>query len=153
VGRLAIPRLHVRAMVREGDGERTLSLALGHIPGTALPGQKGNIGIAGHRDRLFRDLRNVGANDEITLETPRTTYVYRVEKTQIVKPENIGVLNNGPASELTLVTCYPFEYVGAAPDRFIVKAQLVMSSSDNDSIHPKPVVARRSHSKRSSLQP
>jgi sortase A len=132
VGRLAVPRLHVRAMVREGDTDRTLSIALGHIPGTALPGQQGNVGIAGHRDSLFRGLRNVAANDEITFETPDARYVYRVEGTQIVKPEDVGVLKPGPASELTLVTCYPFEYVGSAPDRFIVKARLVSQLAPKD---------------------
>jgi LPXTG-site transpeptidase (sortase) family protein len=125
VGRLAVPRLHVRAMVREGESDHTLSIALGHIPGTALPGQQGNVGIAGHRDSLFRGLKKVAANDEITFETASASYVYRVESTQIVKPEDVGVLKPGPVPELTLVTCYPFEYVGSAPDRFIVKARLV----------------------------
>jgi sortase A len=138
VGRLAIPRLNVRAMVREGAGERTLSLALGHIPTTALPGQPGNIGIAGHRDTLFRSLRNIAADDEITFETPRATYVYRVEATRIVKPEDVQVLNPGPIRELTLVTCYPFEYVGSAPDRFIVKAQLISENAGNNEIHEEP---------------
>lgn len=97
VGRLAVPRLHVRAMVREGDSDQTLRIALGHIPGTALPGQAGNVGIAGHRDSLFRGLRNVAANDEITFETPDANYVYRVESRQIVKPEDVGVLKPGPS--------------------------------------------------------
>jgi len=146
VGRLAIPRLNMRAMVREGTGDRTLRLAAGHIPGTALPGQPGNIGIAGHRDTLFRSLKDVAANDEITLETPHNTYVYRVESTRIVKPEQVEVLNSGPTRELTLVTCYPFGYVGSAPDRFIVKAQLVLENAGGNDIetpespvHPKPV--------------
>jgi sortase A len=138
VGRLAIPRLRVRAMVREGTGERTLSLALGHIPGTALPGQLGNTGVAGHRDTLFRSLRNVAANDEITFETTRGTYVYRVESTQVVKPEDVAVLDPGPTRELTLVTCFPFEYVGSAPDRFIVKAQLVSESPGTNDIQEQP---------------
>ena len=101
VGRLAIPRLHVRAMIREGTAERTLSLALGHIPGTAFPGQSGNVGVAGHRDSLFRGLRDIAANDEITFETPRARYVYRVESTQIVKPQQTEVLDPGPRPELT----------------------------------------------------
>ncbi len=134
VGRLAVPRLHIRAMVREGDSDQTLSVALGRIPGTALPGQQGNVGIAGHRDTLFRGLKHVTANDEITFETPDANYVYRVEGTQIVKPEDVGVLKPGPASELTLVTCYPFEYVGSAPDRFIVKARLVSQLASQQDI-------------------
>jgi sortase A len=138
VGRLAIPRLNVRAMVREGTGERTLGLALGHIPGTALPGQKGNIGVAGHRDTLFRALKDVAANDEITFETPHDTFVYRVENTRIVKPEDVQVLDPGPTRELTLVTCYPFEYVGSAPDRFIVKAKLISDTAGDNDIHEQP---------------
>jgi sortase A len=139
VGRLAIPRLNVRVMVREGADARTLSLALGHIPGTALPGQRGNMGVAGHRDTLFRGLRNVAANDEITFETPGATYVYRVTTMRIVKPQDVQVLDPGPTRELTLVTCYPFEYVGSAPDRFIVKAQLISVNTGNNEIHQEPV--------------
>lgn len=125
VGRLVIPRLHLGEIVREGDGERTLSLALGHIPGTALPGQGGNVGIAGHRDTLFRSLRSIGKNDRIQFQTLDGSYDYRVESIEIVKPNDVGVLAPGPYPELTLVTCYPFYYVGAAPDRFIVKARQV----------------------------
>jgi sortase A len=138
VGRLAIPRLHVRAMVREGDGDHILSVALGHIPGTAFPGQRGNVGIAGHRDSLFRGLRNVGVNDEINIETSRGSYVYRVESTKIVTPEHTEVLDQGSARELTLVTCFPFEYVGAAPNRFIVKARLVSEDAVENDIHEEP---------------
>jgi sortase A len=125
VGRLSIPRLRVRSIVREGDGNGVLSLALGHIPGTALPGQPGNIGVAGHRDTLFRELRNISPRDQIVLQTLDKRYVYQVEGTRIVKPANIDVLDPGSKPELTLVTCYPFQYIGAAPDRFIVKARLV----------------------------
>jgi len=140
LGRLAVPRLHIRAMVREGDSDRTLSIALGRIPGTALPGQQGNVGIAGHRDSLLRGLKDIAANDEITFEAPDASYVYRVEGTQIVKPEDVGVLKPGPAPELTLVTCYPFEYVGSAPDRFIVKARLVsqLAPAAANAIHEDP---------------
>lgn len=139
VGRLSIPRLHVRAMIRQGVTSPILSVALGHIPGTALPGQPGNIGIAGHRDTLFRALRNIAANDEITFETPQATYTYRVKSTQIVNPEDVAVLNPGPAPELTLVTCYPFEYIGAAPQRFIVKATLVSRNADQNHIPQAPL--------------
>lgn len=142
VGRLTIPRLHVRAMVREGDSDHTLRVALGHIPGTSFPGQIGNTGIAGHRDSLFHNLKDVAADDEITFETPRARYVYRVESTQIVKPEHTEVLKQGPARELTLVTCFPFEYVGSAPDRFIVKARLISDNAVANIIHEDdPAVA------------
>lgn len=125
IGRLAIPRLHMRAVVREGAGQDTLDVALGHIPGTALPGQPGNAGIAGHRDTLFRGLRHIEKNDLIEFQTPAANYDYQVESTSIVKPDDVAVLHASQRPEMTLVTCYPFYYVGSAPDRFIVKARLV----------------------------
>jgi sortase A len=124
IGRLEIPRLNMRAVVREGAGQDTLDVALGHIPGTALPGQPGNAGIAGHRDTLFRGLRHIEKNDVIEFQTPAGTYNYKVENTSIVKPDDVAVLRASQQPELTLVTCYPFYYVGSAPDRFIVKARL-----------------------------
>lgn len=125
VGRLEIPRLRMRAMVREGIDPGTLDLALGHIPGTAWPGQSGNVGVAGHRDTLFRGLRQIERNDLIQFQTLAASYTYRVESTEITKPRDVGVLGAGQYPEITLVTCYPFNYVGSAPDRFIVKARLV----------------------------
>lgn len=129
IGRLRIPRLHVSAMVREGVGESTLRVALGHIPGTALPGTPGNVGLAGHRDTLFRPLRQIRRGDLIRLETLRGTYIYRVEKTEIVWPSNVSVLRFGDQAELTLVTCYPFYYVGAAPKRFVVQARQISATA------------------------
>jgi sortase A len=125
LGRLVIPRLNLRAVVREGAGEGTLDVALGHIPGTALPGQSGNVGIAGHRDTLFRGLRAIADDDLIQLQTTAGTFNYRVASTDIVKPSDVEVLRATAKPELTLVTCYPFYYVGSAPNRFIVKAHLV----------------------------
>lgn len=125
LGRLTIPRLEVNSMVREGDDETTLSLALGHIPGTALPGQTGNVGVAGHRDTLFRALRKIHKDDTIQFETLSGTHVYEVDSTRIVKPEDVAVLRAGAQPSLTLVTCYPFYYVGSAPERFIVRAHEV----------------------------
>jgi len=125
IGRLAIPRLNMRAVVREGAGRDTLDVALGHIPGTALPGQPGNAGIAGHRDTLFRGLRKIEKDDVIEFQTPAGSYNYKVESTGIVKPDDVAVLHASKYPEMTLVTCYPFYYVGSAPDRFIVKARLV----------------------------
>jgi sortase A len=124
LGRLVIPRLHLRAMVREGADDGTLAVALGHVPGTALPGRAGNVAIAGHRDTLFRCLRKISKNDSIVFETIHGSYTYRVEDTSIVKPGDVGVLAAGTYSEITLITCYPFYYVGPAPDRFIVRARL-----------------------------
>jgi sortase A len=125
LGRLVVPRLHLSAMVREGDGSDILEVALGHIPGTALPGQKGNVGVAGHRDTLFRALRGIRDDDVIEFQTVDADYQYRVLSTQIVKPQEVSVLRAGDAPEITLVTCYPFYYVGSAPKRFIVKARQV----------------------------
>ena len=128
IGRLRIPRLQVSSMVREGIGESTLRVALGHIPGTALPGSPGNVGLAGHRDTLFRPLRQIRRDDLIRLETLGGTYTYRVERTEIVWPKNVSVLRVGRQPELTLVTCYPFYYVGAAPKRFVVRAREISAS-------------------------
>jgi len=137
LGRLTIPRLQLTATVREGVSENTLSRALGHIPDTALPGQRGNVGVAGHRDTLFRELRNIQKNDLIRFETLHGTYLYQVDSTQIVKPEDVSVLNAKQYPELTLVTCYPFYYVGSAPDRFIVKARQVQDASKGEQLTKK----------------
>jgi len=128
IGRLVIPRLHLSAIVREGADGRTLRLALGHIPGTSLPGQNGNVGVAGHRDTLFRDLRKISKNDLILFDTFTGKYAYRVEITKIVRPQDVSVLKAGDHPELTLVTCYPFYYIGSAPGRFIVKARQLSTS-------------------------
>jgi sortase A len=125
VGRLIIPRIHLRAMVREGDDDDTLGVALGHIPSTALPGHRGNVGVAGHRDTLFRGLAQVARNDEIELDTATQTYTYKVDEMSIVTPETVSVLAPGHRDQLTLVTCYPFNYLGSAPKRYIVQAHLI----------------------------
>ena len=125
IGRLEIPRLGLSAMVREGADDRTLRKAVGHIPGTALPGIVGNVALAGHRDTFFRPLRNIRKGDAIDLQTERGTYRYVVESTNIVGPRDVGVLAASGGETLTLVTCYPFYYVGSAPKRFIVRATQV----------------------------
>jgi sortase A len=125
VGRLTIPRLHLSAIVREGVGRDTLGFAVGHIPGTAFPGQSGNVAVAGHRDTLFLGLKGIQANDVVKFETLEGSYEYQVKSTEIVKPQDVSVLNPGKYDELTLVTCYPFSYIGPAPDRFIIKAREV----------------------------
>jgi sortase A len=125
LGRLTIPRLHVSAMVREGTDTGTLQLAVGHIASTALPWQDGNVCLAAHRDTLFRPLRDIHKSDLIRFDTAKGTYMYRVESTQIVGPQDVEVLRASHEPELTLVTCYPFNFVGSAPDRFIVRARQV----------------------------
>lgn len=122
IGRIEIPRLGVSAVIRAGIDAKTLRLAVGHIPGTAVPGDAGNIGLAGHRDTFFRRLEGIRADDEIRIVTPEGTFRYRVENTRVVSPKDTWVLNPTPAGALTLVTCYPFTYIGSAPDRFIVRA-------------------------------
>jgi sortase A len=125
IGKLLIPRLGITAVVDEGVDGKTLALSVGHIPSTALPGQPGNVGIAGHRDTFFRPLRNIQRNDIITLTTLHGEYRYRVISTRVVGPYDIAVLDSDGNEILTLVTCYPFYFVGSAPDRFIVRAERV----------------------------
>jgi sortase A len=123
VGRMKIPRLNISVAIAEGTAAATLRRAVGHISGTALPGQSGNIGIAGHRDTLFRSLRNARQGDSILLVTSQGEYRYRVVSTRIVPPTEVAVLRPDGHEILTLVTCYPFYFIGPAPDRFIVRAE------------------------------
>ncbi|HZT33392.1 MAG TPA: class D sortase [Bryobacteraceae bacterium] len=125
LGQLEIPRLGVSVMVVEGVDQEDLRRAAGHLPGTALPWQTGNVAIAAHRDTFFRPLCGIRKNDAVTLRTLRGAYRYRVVSTSVVRPEDTRVLNAGTRDSLTLVTCFPFHYVGAAPMRFIVRAERV----------------------------
>jgi len=109
-------------MVEEGLDALTLTRAVGHIPGTALPGEPGNVGIAGHRDTFFRALRDLQPQDEIDFTTHSGRYHYVVESLRIVEPDNVSVLKPDEGHTLTIVTCFPFEYIGKAPRRFIVRA-------------------------------
>jgi sortase A len=122
LGWIEIPRLGILAVVAHGDDSGTLSRAVGHIPGTALPGQGGNVGLAAHRDTFFRPLEDMRGDDTIRLVMPEGVYEYRVEAATIVKPDRIDVLESTTASTLTLVTCYPFEYIGLAPYRYVIRA-------------------------------
>jgi sortase A len=125
LGRIEISSIGLTAMVMEGVDGRTLRHAVGHIPGTPLPGQQGNVALAGHRDTFFRGLRNIHKDDEITLTTLHGSYRYRVDSAQVVEPEDIEVLSATTDDILTLVTCYPFYFVGPAPKRFIVRAHRI----------------------------
>jgi sortase A len=125
LGRIEISTLGLKAMVLEGTDARTLRHAVGHIPGTPLPGQRGNVAITGHRDTFFRPLRNIRKNDEIRLTTLSGSYRYEVDAIKVVRPEDTKVLDNSDDAILTLVTCYPFYYVGPAPMRFIVRAHRI----------------------------
>ena len=125
VGRVDIPRLGVSVVVVEGTSSSVLRRAAGHIAGTFLPGQLGNVGISAHRDTFFRPLRNIQRDDVVTVTTLRGEYRYRVVSTKVVNPEDVEVLNSDGSEVLTLVTCYPFYFVGPAPSRFIVRAERI----------------------------
>ena len=126
IGEIEVPRLGLKAIVVQGDSEKLLRRAVGHLPETALPGEAGNVALAGHRDGLFRPLRNVRPGDSITLRTPEREFQYQVEWTAVVSPTAVRVLQPTSKSALTLVTCFPFYYIGAAPERFIVRAREIM---------------------------
>src|SRR5215813_2817004 len=121
---LRIPRLRLEVPVLEGTDEWTLDRAAGHIAGTAAPGEAGNIGIAGHRDGFFRVPKDIAPGDVLDLALPGGSQTYRVRKMSIVKPDDVSVLDPASRPVLTLVTCYPFYFVGSAPDRFVVQAEL-----------------------------
>ena len=125
IGRIEIGRLGVSAIVVEGDSASLLRQAVGHARGTAMPGEQGNLALTGHRDTFFRPLRNIREGDVITLETEGGQYQYEVESTAIVPPTATEVLQSSGQQELTLITCYPFYFVGPAPDRFVVRARKI----------------------------
>jgi sortase A len=123
IGRIEIPSVGIQAMVVNGTTDSYLSRAVGHIEGTALPGAPGNVGLAGHRDTFFRGLARIQKGDVILIRTLEGNHRYVVNSLSIVGPRDTEVLEASPARTLTLVTCYPFNYVGAAPRRFIVGAR------------------------------
>src|SRR5262245_40461230 len=126
---LSLPRLGLSAVVLHGSDDQTLLMGLGHIENTALPGESGNIGIAGHRDSFFRPLRHVQLGDDIVLDTPARRVHYRVSSYRVVEPSEVSVLDPTDTATLTPVTCYPFFLVGHAPERFIVQATAVEDTS------------------------
>jgi sortase A len=124
VGKIEVPRLRLSALAREGVDVRTLRGSVGHVPGTALPGAPGNAAFAAHRDTFFRPLAGIRKGDAVVITTPDGIHRYTVVGTRVVQPSDVSVLRSGTRSELTLVTCYPFDFVGSAPQRFIVQAEL-----------------------------
>jgi sortase A len=132
LGRLEIPRFDLSVMVREGADDAALEVGVGHIPGTALPGGPGNAALAGHRDTFFRALRGVQPGDEIQWTSLQKSARYLVESTRIVGPSQTEVLGPTKEPRLTLVTCYPFGYIGPAPKRFIVQARLIETSANGN---------------------
>ncbi|HXA78596.1 MAG TPA: class D sortase [Candidatus Acidoferrales bacterium] len=128
IGEIDVPRLGIQTMVVEGDSNRILRRAVGHMPETALPWESGNVALAGHRDSFFRPLRNIRSGDMITLETVNGDFQYEVESTEVVPANDMHVLDTSSGHTLTLITCFPFYYVGSAPNRFIVRAREVGSA-------------------------
>ncbi len=121
---LRFERLNLRVPVFEGTDDKALSSGAGWIAGTTRPGEMGNIGIAAHRDSFFRALKDIRKGDVLELASGAVTDEYTVDQIEIVSPENVSVLRPRPVSSLTLVTCYPFYFVGAAPSRYIVHAAI-----------------------------
>jgi Ca-activated chloride channel family protein len=130
LGRMEIPRLNISAVIVEGSDDESLKLGPGHVPGTALPGEQGNVAIAGHRNTHFLPLKEVQAGDKISLTTPRGNMDYAVQYVEIVSPDDVDPINPTSDSELTLITCYPFFYVGSAPERFIVHAKSTAAAQE-----------------------
>lgn len=124
VGKLEIPRLGLHVMIRSGDDAATLRRAVGLMPGTAQPGTTGNMVITGHRDTFFRPLRGIQRGDVIQVRTRAQTHTYRVDSLMVVEPDYTAILKATPNPTATLITCFPFDYLGSAPRRFIVKAHL-----------------------------
>jgi len=119
---LRIPKIRLEVPVLDGTDDWTLNRAVGRIAGTAMAGGPGNLGIAGHRDGFFRSLKDIVSGDTLELETYRGKDTYVVERVWIVNPEDVSVLDSTPIPSVTLVTCYPFYFVGSAPERYIVRA-------------------------------
>jgi sortase A len=141
LGRVEIPKLHLSAVVFQGTDSSVLDDGVGHLNGSALPGQNGNVVLAAHRDSYFRGLRNIKRGDLITVTTQTGIRKYSVESTRIVSPTDISVAYPTPQPTLTLITCYPFYYVGHAPKRFIVRAlaQPLMTKVVDKVVHRQPI--------------
>jgi sortase A len=128
IGEIAVARLGLKAIVVQGDSPRILRRAVGHISETALPGEFGNVALAAHRDTFFHPLREIRPGDIVTLNIPGQQFRYEVDSTSVVSPSESGVLQHSSRRELTLITCFPFGYVGPAPNRFVVHAREIGSS-------------------------
>jgi sortase A len=127
IGRVDVPRLKLSAAIAEGDDDATLRKAVGHLSDTSLPWEEtGNAAFAAHRDGLFRPLRDIRLNDEVNVVTPRGEFHYVVRKTEVVEPDDVWVLAPTDSPTITLITCYPFSFIGHAPKRFVVHAARVI---------------------------
>ncbi len=126
LGQIHIPRLGLRADIREGEDESVLQRGVGHLADTPWMGQDGNVALAGHRDTVFRPLEGIQPGDVIEIATADGTATYAVDQVTIVSPDDLSVLEPSGGSTLTLITCHPFKYIGSAPNRFIVRAKRVI---------------------------
>lgn len=122
IGEIQVPRLALDAMVVQGDSASNLRRAVAHISNSAMPGEWGNVTLAGHRDTFFRPLRDIRAGDQILFKTAVGAFEYRVQSVEIVGPRDTKVLQPFSGRDLTLITCFPFSFVGRAPGRFVVRA-------------------------------
>ncbi len=129
VGRFEIPRLHVSTLVVEGDSEQALRLGIGHVSGSALAGREGNTVLAAHRDTFFRCLRNIKIGDEVAFDMAGEPNRYRITRTRIVPPTDVSVMKNSGTAQLTLITCYPFGFIGSAPRRLVVEATPIFKTA------------------------
>jgi len=135
VGKVEIPKLHLSAVVFQGTNDKVLDRGVGHMDHSALPGQSGNVVLAAHRDSYFRGLKDIQQGDRITVTTEDGPRDYKVELTEIVAPTDVSVAGPTADPTLTLITCYPFYYIGHAPKRFIVRAKEI----DNSNIDAKKI--------------
>jgi sortase A len=131
LGEILVPRLDLQAVVVQGDSPDDLELAVGHLSNSALPGEQGNVALAAHRDTFFRPLRNIRVGDEIKFKTRQRSFDYVVESTEVVAPTDVTVLQPSPGHDLTLLTCYPFHYIGPAPKRFVVFAREIAATRNS----------------------
>jgi sortase A len=135
IGEIQVPRLGLHAVVVQGDSPANLRRAVGHIPRSALPGEWGNVALAGHRDTFFRPLRDIRLGDRITFNTSERSFEYLVESIEVVAPNDTQVLAPSTGRDLTFVTCFPFHFVGPAPKRFVVRAHEVDATSSKQLAH------------------
>ena len=133
IGTIAVPQIHLSAPVVEGVGDADLRRGVGHVPGSAQSGGLGNMVLAAHRDTIFRSLRSIQKGMDIQVNSAEGTFHYQVDSLQIVPPDRLDVLDISTQPEVTLITCYPFNFIGRAPMRFIVKAHLVSPLPDDSS--------------------
>jgi len=128
LGEIDVPRLHWSVMIREGMDDATLRRAAGHVPATAFPGEPGNFVVLGHRDTLFRPLRGLEQGDHVLVRTLDGNFDYSIDSIQVVPPEQVSLLGGPADRSITLVTCFPFDFIGPAPQRFVARGHLEESA-------------------------